>query len=267
MRPISVSIIFLCLLPAAGFALSAEATGDAKDSKAEASPPASGDESAGGDKTEKGARKKDGDRPASAESAPANPFTKTAAGRPDALAGAVELSDGTVLPGLVYLTRGKDLEIFDTAKKKQRRIPLASVLTIEAVVEWERMDRQWRFKTAGHPEKVYTGKSYPNRMLSYRITLGDQGVVEGHIAGQLLYVQPREGRVRLLVLHKRHKGPPGTKLKDLVYLKRVRLGEKARQEAEEQLRKKAEQEACKKKAKDTAGGQEEKSKPERKEAE
>jgi len=268
MRLISVSIIFLCLLPAACFALSAEATGDAKDSKAKEAPAASQEKPADGDKTEDDAKKEDGSRPASGESAPANPFGKTASRRSDALAGAVELSDGTLLPGLVYLTRGKDLEVFDTAKEKQRRIPLATVLTIEAVVEWERMDRQWRFKTAGDPEKVYTGKSYPNRMLSYRITLGNERVVEGHMAGQPLYVQPDEGQARLLVLHKRHKGPVDTKLKDLVYLKWVRLGEVARKEAEEQLRKKAEAEARRKTARDKARKRkEQESKLDRKEAE
>jgi len=277
MRLIPVSMIFLCLLLPACSALSAEATGDGKDSDARGASAAPQDESASGasgGKTEDSAKKEDGSEPASKESAPANPFGKPAPGGSDALPGVVELSDGTLLPGLIYLTRGKDVEIFDTAKKgekKQRRILLAAVRTIETIVEWERMDPEWRFKTAGDPEKVYTGKSYPNRMLSYRVTLGDERVVEGHIAGQPLYVQPSEGKLRLLVLHKRHKGPVDTKFKDLVYVSRVRLGDQARKKAEKQLQKKAEQEARKKSAKEKARKQEkqkkQESKADRKEAE
>ncbi len=271
MRLIPVSMIFLCLLLPACSALSAEATGDEKDSDAKEAIAAPQDESANGGKTEDGAKKEDDGQPPSGQSAPANPFGKPAPGASDALAGAIELSDGTLLPGLVYLTRSKDVEIFDTAKKgekKQRRIPLAGILTIETIVEWERMDPEWRFKTAGDPEKVYTGKSYPNRMLSYRVTLSDERVVEGHIAGQPMYVQPREGKLRLLVLHKRHKGPVDTKLKDLVYVSWVRLGDRARKKAEEQLRKRAEEEARRKAAKDKAREQKrQESKADKKEAE
>jgi len=261
-------MIFLYLLLPACSALSAEATGDEKNSDAKEALAAPQDESANGGKTENGAKKEDDGQPPSGESGPANPFGRPAARRSDALPGAIELSDGTLLPGLVYLTRGKEVEVFDTGKKKKRRILLAGVLTIEAVVEWERMDPQWRFKAAGDPEKVYTGKSYPNRMLSYRVTLSDERVVEGHIAGQPMYVQPSEGKVRQLVLHKRHKGLVDTKLKDLVYVNWVRLGDPARKKAEEQLRRRAEEEARKKSAKDKAREQEkQKSKANKKESE
>ena len=245
-------MIFLCLLLPACSALSAEATGDEKDSDAKEALAAPQDESVDGGKTEDGAKKEDDGPPPSGKSGPANPFGKPAPVGSDALPGAIELSDGTLLPGLIYLTRSKEVEVFDTAKKKERRILLAAILTIETIVEWERMDPQWRFKTAGDAEKVYTGKSYPSRMLSYRVTLSDERVVEGHIAGQPIYVQPSEGKPRLLVLHKRHKGPVDTKLKDLVYVTWVRLGDQARGEAEKQLRKKAEEEAGKKSAKGKA---------------
>ncbi|GAH64145.1 unnamed protein product, partial [marine sediment metagenome] len=159
MRLIPVLMVLFCLMLAAALALSAEATGDGKDSDAKGASAAPEDESTNGDKTDESAKKEDGGESASKESTPTNPFGKPAARRSDAVPGAIELSDGTLLPGLVYLTRSKDVEIFDTSKKKQRRIPLAGILTIETIVEWERMDPEWRFKTAGDPEKVYTGKS------------------------------------------------------------------------------------------------------------
>jgi len=187
---------------------------------------------------------------------PPNPFGASQVGkRPDALSGVVELSDGTRVPGDVYGTRGQGLLVLDLAREKDpwRRVPLGAILAIETQVDWERMDPEWRFKTAGDPEKVTTGKAYPNRRYSYRLTLRDETQIRCRIKGVPVYVRPTGGKPRLFVLHERHKGEVGKKLKDLVYVTSVRFGDELRRQAEDELRRKAEEEAARKAAREAAG--------------
>jgi len=186
---------------------------------------------------------------------PPNPFGGRQVGeRPDALSGVIELSDGTRVPGDIYGTRGQGLLVLDLAREKNkwRRVPLGAILAVDTQVDWERMDREWRFKTAGDPEKVYTGKSYPNRRYSYRLTLRDETQIRCRIKGVPVYVRPTGDKPRLFVLHERHKGNVGTTLKDLIYVKAVRFGDELRRKVEEELRRKAEQEAARKAAQKAA---------------
>jgi hypothetical protein len=193
---------------------------------------------------------------AEAEAAPRSPFGGSQIGRrSDALDGVVELSSGAKVPGRIYMTRGQDLLVRETPKTAWQRVPPAALASIVARVDWERMDRQWRFKTAGNPEKVYTGKTYPNRRLSYVLTLRDGKRIEGRLKGVPLYVEPGDGakKPQLFVLHERQKGRVGQKLKDLVYVAAVRLGEDVRRAAEEELNRKA-AEAARRRAEEQARG-------------
>jgi len=177
--------------------------------------------------------------PAGGESA--NPFTgKAASGsrRRDAVPGYVELSSGLKVPGRIYTTRAKRLKIYNLDRKIYEYVPVPTCRRIEAVVEWARMDKQWRFKEAGSPEKVYTGKSYPVRMLAWRLTLLNGHEIQGHILGQPLYVEHNQKRERF-ILHKRDKGALGETLDDLLYLRRVEFGPKAYNQAVDELAEKA----------------------------
>lgn len=184
--------------------------------------------------------------PAESPATPPSPFGGSqVAQRPDAISGVIELSDGARVPGDIFTTRGQDIVILDAERKTDpwRRIPPASILSIETKVEWQRMDDEWRFKTAGSPEKVYTGKSYPNRSYSYVVTLRDETRITGAIHGIPLYVRPTGGEPKLFVLHERHKGQVGTELKDLVYVKAVRFSDELRRQVEAELAAKAEADA------------------------
>jgi len=165
------------------------------------------------------------------EAAPRNPFAGQggaggAAGRKDAVAGCVELSSGEKLPGRIYTTRAHRLRIFNLKREIYEDVPVAAVQAIETIVEWERVDKEWRFKEAGNPEKIFTGRSYPVRQLAWRLTLRGGHEIVGHILGQPLYVEDG-GRERQLILHMRDKGPMGAELKDLVYIRRVDFGPEA----------------------------------------
>jgi len=170
-------------------------------------------------------------------STPGSPFAPTneAGYRNDAVPGYIELSDGTKRPGRIYTTRAKRLKIYNLKRKIYEFVAVAACKRIEGVVEWERLDREWRFKEAGNPEKVYTGRAYPLRMHSWRLTLRNDHEILGHILGQPLYVV-HDGKTERFILHKRDKGPKGTQLEDLVYIRRVVLGPEAYNEALEALK-------------------------------
>jgi hypothetical protein len=164
---------------------------------------------------------------------PVNPFGgpgEAAIERKDAVPARVDLSDGTVLAGRVYTTRSKRLKVYNLADKIYEYVPVPALERIETEVEWERMQREWRFKEAGSPEKVYSGRAYPARRLAYRLTLRGGHKIRGHILGQPLYIESG-GEVRREVLHKRQKGEMGEGRQGLVYIRAVRLGRGAYEEA------------------------------------
>jgi len=160
--------------------------------------------------------------------APKNPFAGEggAAGRRDAVPGCVELSSAEKVPGRIYTTRARRIRIFNLEREIYEDVPVPAILKIEAIVEWERVDKEWRFKEAGNPEKIYTGRSCPVRQLTWRLTLRGGHQIVGHILGQPLYVDDG-GKPRQFILHMRDKGPMGSELKDLVYVRRIEFGPEA----------------------------------------
>jgi len=173
-----------------------------------------------------------------------NPFAPVKRDRDDAVPGYVEMSDGRILTGDIYLTRDKRLKLYDEALKRQREIPLRVVKQIECKVLREWMEKEWRFKEMANDEKYYTGREYPSREYLHTITLHDGRTITGPLA-EVVYIQPyahspdeplapRSGvkPIRVL-LHKRDKGQIGTDLKSLTYTRLIKLGEDALEEGRE----------------------------------
>lgn len=169
-----------------------------------------------------------------------NPFAPVRQDRQDAEPGYVELSDGSIYVGSVYMTRDKRLKIWDANLQRQREIPLRAIRQIECKVEKEWMEREWRFKELALDEKMYTGRNYPARLYVHTVTLRSDGrTITGPLA-EIIYVRPYADpsagldasklQPQRFLLHKRDKGPPGTDLKSLVYVKLVRLGKDAYEE-------------------------------------
>ena len=171
---------------------------------------------------------------------PANPFGGGAAGveRKDAVPGYIELSNGLKVPGKIYTTRAKSLKIYNLRRERYEYVPVPALKRIEATVEWERMDKEWRFKEAGNPEKIYSGREYPVRKVAYTLTLRNDHQIYGHILGQPLYAD-HNGTVSRFILHDRDKGPMGQTLADLVYIQRVEFGPEAYGAAVEALKARA----------------------------
>ena len=176
--------------------------------------------------------------PEAGQGAPALPFAEgdEAVARKDAVPGCVELSSGVKLAGKIYTTRAKRLKIYNLKRELYEFVPVAALKRIEVAVEWERMDKEWRFKESGNPEKVYTGREYPVRSLVWTLTLRNDHAITGHILGQPLYVQLPSGKVERFILHQRDKGEMGRTLADLIYICRVEFGPEAYHQALDELR-------------------------------
>ena len=117
---------------------------------------------------------------AQAQEPPAlNPFGPVRTERDDAVPGYLEMSDGKVVVGNIYMTRDKRLKIYDASTKRQREIPLRVIKQIECKVLKEWMEKEWRFKELALDEKYYTGREYPSREVEYTITLHDDRTITG----------------------------------------------------------------------------------------
>jgi len=180
-----------------------------------------------------------------------NPFG-TAGGfaRQDAVPGYLELSSGLKVPGHIFTTRAARLKIYNLDREMYEYVPVPALRSIDTTIEWERMDKEWRFKEAGNPEKVYSGREYPVRKVCYTLTLLNDHKIRGHILGQPLYVAHNDKADRFL-LHDRDKGAMGQTLADIPYIKHVELGPEAYNQAVDELKAKAE--AAAKKAAGAAG--------------
>jgi hypothetical protein len=188
------------------------------------------------------------------EPAALNPFGPVRQDRDDAIPGYVELSDGRVFVGNIYMTRDKRLKMEDSSRqiggadgapgapseKRQREIPLRAVRQIEAKVEKEWVEKEWRFKELARDEKYYTGRTYPARMYVHTVTLKDGRKITAPVA-EIFYVKPfrevaggprseEDNEPIRFQIHKRDKGEPGTTLKALTYVKLIKLGEDAVEE-------------------------------------
>lgn len=165
---------------------------------------------------------------------PVNPFASVNPVPSEAKKGAIHFSDGRIIRGDIYLTPGLRWRFFDEKTHRYLQLPLSIIERVEAIVEREWMEREWRFKEAGSDVKVYTGRTYPARILRHRVTLRNGRVLEGR-GSTVLYVQPEPTPDRQtepghpprpvkVILQERQKGRPGESLKDLVYVKKIEFG-------------------------------------------
>ena len=156
--------------------------------------------------------------------------------RDDAVPGSVELSDGSVRRGLVYLTRDKRLQIYDEALQRQREVPLQMVKQIDGTIKKEWLEREWKYKETTANEKMYTGRRYPVREYLHTVTLKNGRTISGPLSA-IVYVEPSQHSVgqsddqqpepERFLLNKRNKGELGASLKSLVYVKQIKLGKEA----------------------------------------
>lgn len=137
----------------------------------------------------------------------------------DSRLGTITLSDGSHVTGSISTTAERPVRVWVEADKSYHDLPFDSIRSIDAVVLWERMEREWTFKATGSDVKVYSGRTYPARDTQYRFTLDDGTIVTGACVAPL-YLH-RAGGEKTYVLYKRDKGPIGQKLNSLVFVRHV----------------------------------------------
>jgi hypothetical protein len=148
-----------------------------------------------------------------------------------ALPGRVVFSNRQELTGELWLTRDVRLSFYETKRQTRREIPLQAIRRIDCTVQREWMEREWRFKENASDEKVYTGRSYPVREYHHTIELKDGRKLEGTLAG-LVHVMPAGANAaRKMVLRSSDKGPAGTDLKGLVYVRSIEIDRPREEEA------------------------------------
>src|SRR5207245_11487756 len=123
--------------------------------------------------------------------------------------GVIDLSDGKIVRGNIATTAEKQLRVWVEADKQYQDIPFSMIRSIQATIVWERDEREWRFKASGSDVKEYSGRTYPARETTYKITLSDGQSIEGGIVAPLYVTGDDNGSTKTYVLHKRDKGEPG----------------------------------------------------------
>ena len=151
----------------------------------------------------------------------------------DVVPGTIILSTGEKICGEVFLTRGKRLRIWDLERELYRDFELKKIAQMRIKVKRQRIEKEWRFKEEGSPEKVFTGRFYPRLDFTLTLTLLNGKRVECNLVrGQPLYVQPPQGKKRRFILQPHLKGEVGQTPGLLVYPKEIVLASPGNQRQE-----------------------------------
>lgn len=163
---------------------------------------------------------------------------------------AVYFSDGKVLTGEISLTPGRSFKLNipkggklkttdmvtgeDVQYGKVRLFTFEPVREIRFYPEKEEMRRNWKFiektkydeKTAvadyTPAAKAYSGKPYPLRYLAATVIFNSDESLQGHLYTVTVYLKTKE-KMHRQVLRSKQRGPEGTTLDELVYVKRIKL--------------------------------------------
>ncbi len=155
---------------------------------------------------------------------PPNPFGVKKAPRPEAVPGKLVRSDGAVHRGRIFLTRDKRLELYCDSEKKWYKLKLADLAGIKWVIEFEKEEKEWRWKESGSDVKVLTGRKKIDRRYKTVVTRKDGKKVEGHIRGTVVYVQPEKGKKKKFFIYWNHPSNFDQKPADLIYTKEIHFG-------------------------------------------
>ena len=163
---------------------------------------------------------------------------------------AIYFSDGKVLTGEISLTPGRSFKLNipkggklkttdmvtgeDVQYGKVRLFTFEPVREIRFYPEKEEMRRNWKFiektkydeKTAvadySPAAKAYSGKPYPLRYLAATVIFNSDESLQGHLYTVTVYLKTKE-KTHKLVLRSKQRGPEGTTLDELVYVRRIKL--------------------------------------------
>ena len=124
-----------------------------------------------------------------------NPFGKMPSEREDAMPGYLEMSDGSIHYGQLYMTRDKRFQVYDEKAQRQREVPLRVVKQLDCKVKKEWMEKEWKFKELAKDEKMYTGRGVSRPRVHPHAQAGkrrdDRRPAVGHRLRAAAHLQPR----------------------------------------------------------------------------
>ncbi|MFA4987424.1 MAG: hypothetical protein WC712_12645 [Candidatus Brocadiia bacterium] len=132
---------------------------------------------------------------------------------------AVSFSDGSKLFGTLFMKGSTKLKLFDEQQKNYIDVAISDISLIEVKVEKATMEKVWRFKEEGSPEKIFTGEEYPLHHYMTTVTLVNGACFDTHCAA-VLFLRNTTGDQQIFLLIKQA-GTTTQKLSDLVYVSRI----------------------------------------------
>ncbi len=132
----------------------------------------------------------------------------------------VTYSDGRVLEGKLFLRGPQTLKLFDLRRKTYVTIRFSDIARLDVDIEKQSMEKVWRFKEEGDPEKIYTGEEYPLHYYVTHVTLRNGSRFDTHLSA-VLYLKKPDGKEERVFLLIKQKGDTTQNLDDLVYVKSV----------------------------------------------
>ncbi len=159
------------------------------------------------------------------EAEPPNPFGAPELKRSDAVPGKLVRSDAKVHRGGIFLTRDKRLELYCDSEKKWHNLKLKDIKSIKWEIEFEKQEREWRWKQSGSDVKVYTGREKVDRRYKAVVVKNDCTKIEGHLRGTVVYVQPAKGKRQKFFVYWNHPGDFDQKPEDLIYTSEIHFGD------------------------------------------
>ncbi len=144
------------------------------------------------------------------------------------LEGTAVLSDGRVIRGEIEMDAPGYFSLFDPSRKRRLRIPPSKVARLLFEVESEELLRGWMFQEESRNTKIKLPFLRPVRQLAVTVVLKTGQRVTGHLDTAVLHLWAEEGeneKEYRLVLTSRQRGKKGQKLKDLLWVKELVLGD------------------------------------------
>ena len=144
-----------------------------------------------------------------------------------AVQGVACMSDGKKYVGMLHLTPGRRLRLFDAKNDEYVDYSLKQLKELKVNVTKSWIEKEWRFKEMGNDQKVYTGKSYARKNFNVTLTFLSGRVTTLEIArGMPIYCRPKDGKKRKQLLLQPYKnGEQGSTLADVVHIDRLVMGE------------------------------------------
>lgn len=131
----------------------------------------------------------------------------------------VSWSDGSEMVGTVFMRGTTHIRLFNLQRMDYVQVAISDMARIDIEIEKASMQKVWRFKEEGSPEKIYSGETYPLHEYLTRVTLRNGVEIETHLVAMMnIKIGKKEEKVPLVI---KQAGGVTDNFEDLVYIKSI----------------------------------------------